>query len=95
MKLDLPYDHPLAEAIREATAADPDRSARRLILSLDVLDYRGELKRMFHSEIDQWSTTRTVTEQFECSLIDPLEYTRAIKRLLAWPEPPFYNNPPE
>lgn len=87
MRLDLPDDHPIAEAIRDATGPGWKQGGR-LFLSLDHLTAHGELERVTQLEIDQWTTTRHTEIKFECELTDPEVRTRQLTALLAWPELP-------
>lgn len=84
MKLELPEDHPIAQAIREATGPGW-QNTNRLLLSLDALQRDGSVARIFTLEIDSWSKTRETKEYFECALTDPEERAMHIRALSSWP----------
>src|SRR5258708_35236316 len=84
MKLELPDDHPIAEAIRNATGTTW-QNASRLILSLDALRRDGSVDRIFALEIDTWPLTRGARTTLECDLTDPTIRNEQIKAMLTWP----------
>lgn len=82
MKLELPDDHPIAKAIREATRW---KSTVRLQLSLNALQDDGSVARILAFDIDQWSKTRKVEERFECELTDVEVRNAEIEAMMTWP----------
>lgn len=81
MKLELPDDHPIAQAIKEATGPGWENTYR-LVLSLDAIDHNHNVRRIFSLDVDQWSKTRKVQTSFECELTDPEERQREIKAMM-------------
>jgi len=61
MKIELPDNHPIAEAIREATKQD---WRGHYFLSLDHLTPNGTVIRMLSYRIDTWSKIKTVHFEF-------------------------------
>lgn len=84
MKLELPDDHPIAEAIREATK---NAFQDHLFLSLDVMGRNGH-RRLFSLQIDSWTLTTNTEKRFELDLTDHLARTAEIEAMTRWPDLP-------
>ena len=82
VKIELPDNHPLAEAIREATGEN--WKGGQLFLSLDHLTPNGTAIRLLSYQIDAWSKITRHTEHFEFTGTD----FDAERQQLEWPVMP-------
>jgi len=79
MKIEIPDNHPIAEAIRDATQ---EGWRSHLFLSLDRLTANGTAVRLLSYRIDTWS--KVTTTHFEFNGTDVDAERREIESLTQW-----------